>query len=317
MTNRGRTRILNDRRRRHPRDHPRAAARRARAAGGQARCRALRPDRRHLDRRHPRLRADHPRRRGPPALACRGAGGALRAGGPAHLRPLAAQADHLPRGHHRRALSEPAAARPPAPLLRRRPPAQRAHARARPRVRDRAPHPVVLPLRAGAGRSRLRLPDGRRRLCHLGRADVLRAGQAARAGRAERLLRIDRRRRVRGQPGHVRVGRGAGARPRPGHRGGLARDGIARAPHRLRRREGLGPDPMGPARARRGLRRLVGRRRLPARPSAGPRPAVPLPRLRSRARPTTWTTRVPTTCAHCASRARTWSSARRRSSTRP
>jgi hypothetical protein len=38
---------------------------------------------------------------------------------------------------------------------------------------------------------------------------------------------------------------------------------------------------------------------------------------RSKARPTTSTTQAGTTCARCASRARTWSSARRRSSTRP
>ena len=92
-----------------------------------------------------------------------------------------------------------------------------------PRLRDRAPHAVVLPLRAREGRRQLRLPHGRGRACHVGGADVLRARQARCPRRSHGLLRPGRRRRVRGQPGHVRVGRGARARPARRHRRVVAR----------------------------------------------------------------------------------------------
>ena len=52
-----------DRRRRHPRSDPGARAGRDRAPDGAADGRAVRPDRRHLDGRHPRLRPDAPRPR--------------------------------------------------------------------------------------------------------------------------------------------------------------------------------------------------------------------------------------------------------------
>src|SRR5215210_4418811 len=76
-----------DRRRRHPGHHPGARAGRARAACGPPHLRAVRPDRGHLHRRHPGLRA---LRAGP--AASRRAGGPVRRARTRDLRPLAVPA---------------------------------------------------------------------------------------------------------------------------------------------------------------------------------------------------------------------------------
>ena len=127
----------------------------------------------------------------------------------------------------------------------RRAPGDHAH-----RLRPRAP-PRGLPA------PRRRSLDGRGRARQRGGAELLRAG-------ARRRHDAGRRRRVRHQPGDVRVRRDR-RRPR-GPR--LARHRRANAPAAVRAGQGLGQARVGATGARRRLRRHRRRRRLPARIAA-------------------------------------------------
>ena len=109
-------------------------------------------------------------------------------------------------------------------LSRRRAPQGRAHRRPDHRLRHPRPLRVLLPLLAGAHGRRVRLLAVRGGTRHVGRADLLRARRGHRRRRRPHLP-ADRRRRVRGQPGDVRLRRG-------GRRGPRAR-GARLARHRL------------------------------------------------------------------------------------
>ena len=120
--------------------------------------------------------------------------------------------------------------------------------------------------------------DGRRRPRELGGAELLRAG-AGGPGDA------DRRRRVRHQPGDVRVRRGR-RRPRAAR---LARLRRAHAAAAVRGGARLGPARVGAAGARRGVRRH-GRRGRPPAPRPDRRRLRAAARRRSTRRATTSTT---------------------------
>ena len=237
---------------------------RARAARGASRFRALRPHRRHLHGRHPRLRSVRAR---PPAG--RGAGRPVRGRGPEDLRSLRLPAHPQRRGTDRREATTPDAL-------------------------DRALERFLADKRLAEARPDLIVPaydmtepgpyffKTRKARENPGQEDfplsvVARAtaaaptyfepldGQRGRAGG---------RGRVRGQPGDERVRRGAAL---PAHRRGapaVARHRPAHAQAQLRPDRGLGPGRVGAADPRRGLRRDVRCRRLPARACPGGRPLL-------------------------------------------
>ena len=131
------------------------------------------------------------------------------------------------------------------------------------------PGPLLLQEPQGAREGR-GLRALRRRTRDLGRADLLRGVAAAGQG-------AGRRRRVRQQPGDVRA-RGGGALPPGGRdRAALARHRPAHPTARLRGDRRLGAAQVGTPDPRRGLRRGVGRRQLPARAHARPRALLAAP----------------------------------------
>ena len=278
------------RRRRDPRPHPRAGADRDRGALGQAHLGALRPDRRDLDGRHPRLRPLRPR------PAARGAARrALRGRGPEYLRPLRVAAHPQRRGPPRREVRR-RRARPCARALPVRQAACRDKARsAHSGLQHGRSRPLLLqePQGPRGGRGLRALAGGPG---DLGGPDLLRAVPAERRG-------AGRRRGVRHQPGDVRRRRGHALPADGGPGAALARHRPADPQAELRRGQELGPGRVGQADPRRGLRRRFGRGRLPA-PARPRRGALLAASGRADAGAATkWTTPTSRTWPTCALRA--------------
>ena len=209
----------------------------------------------HVDRRDPRLRARPARRRRAPAVQRRGARRPVRRGGPADLPPRPAQDDLLRRRLARRALRGRRAQRRARSLPRRRLAVRRPRRRDDHRVRHPRPVRVLLPLRPRAPRPGVRLHARDRGARHVGGAELLRARRGDRPRRRAHLP-ADRRRRLRGQPGDVRLrGRRAGREGGRPAADAVARHGRAHAAVHVRADALVGAARVGAARARHGLRR--------------------------------------------------------------
>ena len=206
--------------------------------------RAVRPDRRHLDRRHPGLRAVRP-----DPLPGRAARGALRGGGPEDLRPLAlASASAAPRGCSTRSTTRPTLDRALERFL-----ADKRLAETRPDLIVPAynmgePGPYFFKSRKAREEGEdFPLADGGAR--HLGGADLLRAVPAERRRRSSTAACSRPTRRC------ARSRRCCASSPAAEVAPAVARHRPAHAQAQLRGGRGLGPAGVGPADPRRGLRR--------------------------------------------------------------